>query len=163
MLPTVRNILYSTDLSDNSRHAFQYAAYVGTQTGARIHVLHVAEPLSPDTLITLQAHLVNADDYTHIMQNRVDRLKQELTTRLDAYIDSLDETEQDIREQIASVEVCEGHPVEEILKRAARLDVDMIVMGKHQKGLLHTMVGSVSKGVLSQARVPVVVVPLPDA
>ena len=38
----------------------------------------------------------------------------------------------------------------------------MIVMGKHQKGLLHTMVGSVSKGVLSRAHVPVVVVPLPD-
>jgi nucleotide-binding universal stress UspA family protein len=162
MLPAIRSILYSTDLSDNSAHAGQYAAYLARQTGAKIHILHVAEKLSPDTVITLQSNLVDADAYARILQTRIERSKQALDARIEAFFAGLDEEERDVRKQIASVEVCESYPVEEILERAKRLDVDMIVMGKHQKGLLHTMVGSVSKGVLSQARVPVVVVPLPD-
>lgn len=162
MLPTIRSILYSTDLSENSVHAGKYAAYLARVTGAKVHILHVAEKLSPDVMITLQTHLVDADAYANVMNTRIERSKEALDARIEGFIAKLDENERDYRDQIVSVEVCEAFPVEEILKRAEMYDVDMIIMGKHQKGLLHTMVGSVSKGVLSQARVPVVVVPIPD-
>jgi nucleotide-binding universal stress UspA family protein len=161
MLPLIRSILYCTDLSANSAHAARYAACLARLTMARIHILHVAEKLSSDSMITLQSHLVEADAYVRVMETRLQRSREVLAERIESFVAGLAEDEREVRHQIASVEVCEAFPVEEILQRAERLGVDLIVMGKHQKGLLHTMLGSVSKGVLSQARVPVVVVPLP--
>jgi nucleotide-binding universal stress UspA family protein len=43
MLPQIKNILYATDLSENARYAYNYAASMGQQYGARITILHVIE------------------------------------------------------------------------------------------------------------------------
>ena len=50
---------------------------------------------------------------------------------------------------------------DEILQQSKKLDCDLIVMGTHRKGVAHTFLGSVSKRVMSNSRIPVLVVPLP--
>ena len=40
---SIKNVLYTTDLSHNSHIAFGYAAYLAKITGARIHPLHVLD------------------------------------------------------------------------------------------------------------------------
>ncbi len=51
MIPKIKNILYTTDLSKNSAYAFRYAVNSAGHHGADIHILHVLEvPLYPVSL-----------------------------------------------------------------------------------------------------------------
>ena len=61
-----------------------------------------------------------------------------------------------------SIEVCEGFPAEEILKKADEFNCDAIVMGTHGKGIIaNTFLGSTAKRVLRRTRKPVFIIPLP--
>ena len=54
----------------------------------------------------------------------------------------------------------QGLTVETILNEAAKLDVEMIVVGSHGRGAMYQLlVGSVSEGVLHGSEYPVLVVP----
>lgn len=64
--------------------------------------------------------------------------------------------------KIEVINVCESHPADEILEQSKKLDCDLIVMGTHRKGVAYTFLGSVSKRVMSNSRIPVLVVPLPQ-
>ena len=56
----------------------------------------------------------------------------------------------------------QGPTVEKILDEAARLEVDLIVLGSHGHGALRrALLGSVSEGVLRAARCPVLIMPPP--
>ena len=60
----------------------------------------------------------------------------------------------------AEMSVREGKAITEILAEAERIEPDIIVMGSHGHGALYELlVGSVTDGVLRQARMPVMVVP----
>ena len=53
-----------------------------------------------------------------------------------------------------------GATVDAILKEAADLDVDMIVVGTHGRGAMYQLlVGSVSEGILHKSPYPVLVIP----
>jgi hypothetical protein len=56
----------------------------------------------------------------------------------------------------------QSYPAESILKRSQELNVDLIVMGAHEKGIMHTFLGSVAKSVLRRSRIPTMIVPLPE-
>ena len=49
MIPEIKKILYSTDLSENARYAFSYAASLANRYDAGITILHVLEDISPTT------------------------------------------------------------------------------------------------------------------
>ena len=54
----------------------------------------------------------------------------------------------------------EGSVVEEILKMAAEISADLIVMGSHGHGAVYNLlVGSVTEGVLKVGQCPVLLVP----
>ena len=57
MLPNIETILYATDLSENSRLAFGYAASMAQRYGARLLVLHVLEPVHPNTHVLLSSSM----------------------------------------------------------------------------------------------------------
>ncbi|MBT8332305.1 MAG: universal stress protein, partial [Deltaproteobacteria bacterium] len=46
MIPQIKRILYTTDLSDYSTFVFRYAINSAKKHGAAIIILHVLEPLS---------------------------------------------------------------------------------------------------------------------
>ena len=53
-----------------------------------------------------------------------------------------------------------GATVATILKAAAKLGVDIIIVGSHGRGAMHQLlVGNVSEGVLRHAECPVLVIP----
>ena len=45
MIPQIKKILYSTDLSKNSAYAFYYAVDLAQKKGATIVILHAIEPV----------------------------------------------------------------------------------------------------------------------
>ena len=159
----VKNVLYSTDLSQNSHIAFGYAAYFAKLTGADIHLLHVLEKLNDDATFTLQAYLLDDKKRHEIMDMRVKNAEKLLKERQDAFWDSQSAEDQKVRDQIKSMTVCESYPAEEILKSAKTRNCDLIVMGSHERGMSHTFLGSVAKSVLRRSHVPTLIVPLVDA
>lgn len=85
-----------------------------------------------------------------------------LVKRLDNFWDSLPEDIQPYRKNIVSVVVKESYPAKEILQYSKEYECDLIVMGAHDKGVINTFLGSITKSVLRRTRIPVLVVLLPE-
>ena len=49
MIPSIKNILYATDLSKNSAYAFRYAVNSAQKHKADIYILHVVETMPAAT------------------------------------------------------------------------------------------------------------------
>jgi nucleotide-binding universal stress UspA family protein len=157
MIPQIKKILYATDLSKNSSHAFLYATDMARRRDARIVILHVIERIPP-----------YAEVYTGItgemerkqQEETVEELKkhlQEFCKKTEAHIGS------PCVELVSKILVPLGHPPDEILNAADEESCDVIVLGTHGKGFLaHTFLGSVSKAVLHRTRKPIFIIPLPS-
>ena len=162
MLPEVKKILYSTDLSKSSTAAFEHACYIAKKTGAEIHILHVVEKLSNEAKITLQTYVMDRKSRHDLLQERVHMAEDKLMQRQDNFWDNLHPDEQHVRQQIKSINVVEAFPAETIIKNARDLEVDLIVMGTHEKGIMHTFLGSVAKNVLNRSRIPMMIIPIAE-
>ncbi|MGI9492434.1 MAG: universal stress protein [Geminicoccaceae bacterium] len=159
---SVKNILYSTDLSHNSPIAFGYAAYLAKLTGADIHILHVLEPLSGDAVFALQVYVQSDKSRHEMLDLRIERAQKLLDEKQDAFWAGQSDEDKKVRAKIKSIKVCESYPAEEILKASREHDCDLIVMGSHERGINHTFLGSVAKSVLRRSHVPTLIVPLAE-
>lgn len=156
----IKNVLYSTDLSQNSHIAFQYAVHLAKMTGADIHLLHVLEKLSDDAVFALQTYIQDDKKRREVIEERVKKARGRLEQRQEAFWAEQTAEDQKVRDQIKSVTVCESYPAEEILILAKARNCDLIVMGSHERGMSHTFLGSVAKSVLRRSHVPTLIVPL---
>lgn len=159
MKPTVTHILFTTDLSKNSTYALTHAASMAKVTGAKLHVLHVVEPLSEDARVTIQMFMQDDASRKKAMGTRHEYAKAVLAERQKNFWAALPEEDKEVREQVESIEIVDGHPAEVILRRAKELQCDLIVLGAHDHGFSHTFLGTVAKRVLRRADIPTLVVP----
>lgn len=162
MKPSITHILFATDLSRNSTYALIHAASLAEATGAKLHVLHVAEPLSDDALITMRMFVQNMDPRVDVTKTRHEHAKAVLTERQKNFWANLPEADRSIQDQVDSIEIIDGYPAEVILRRAHELNCDLIVLGAHDHGFSHTFLGTVAKRVLRRADIPTLVVPYRD-
>lgn len=156
----IKNLLYSTDLSQNSLIAFGYAAYLAKLTGANMHLLHVLTSISDDAMFALQTYVQNEKMRRDIIDKRLENARNRLEEKQEAFWNAQSPEDRKVRDQIKSVTVIESYPAEEILKTAKARSCDLIVMGSHERGMSHTFLGSVAKSVLRRADVPTLIVPL---
>jgi|JTFP01.1.fsa_nt_gb nucleotide-binding universal stress UspA family protein len=141
MLPQYQKILVTTDFTENSDFAFKHAVMLARQTDARIYLLHVLAELE-----------ITNWDKAH------EALKQELKEFADKELKNHPE---DIAHFVEPI-VATGNPVHRIVETADNLDVDVVIMGTHGKGLIdHALLGSITEKVLKKIRRPIFVVPLP--
>lgn len=159
MLPQIKDILFATDLSGNADNALRHALSMAQALGAKVHVLHVTEPLSQDAIITLKMFLQDDASRKKAIKDRHDSVKQMLKENQQAFVATLSDAEKPAYETVASVELIDGHDAETILQRAKELDCGMIVMGTHEHGTGHTYIGTVVKRVLRRSTLPTLVVP----
>ena len=160
MIPDIKKILYATDLSQNSAHAFRYAVYFAKKFDAEIIILNVIEGTSQNAIKLLAAYL-DKQYLEEILEKRVTHAIERINNRLKIFCDKELADDPECAEKIASIEVYRGYPEEEILKKADALNCDAIIMGTHEKGITHTFLGTVSKRVLRRSRKPVFIIPLP--
>lgn len=162
MMPGIKKILYATDLSKNAAHAFWYAVYLAKNIDAEIVILHVVERMSHDAELTLRAYLPEKDR-EKIFKDRIGHAAERIKNRIKLFCEKELEKQPEHLARIASIEVCEGYPAEEILRKSETFDCDIILMGTHEKGFTsYTFLGSVAKRVLRRSRKPAFVVPLPQ-
>jgi len=161
MLPKINKILYATDLSDNSGFAFRYAIDSALKHDAAIIILHVFELVSKVNRSALDLYL-DEDLRNRIFSERVSDTIDRIRKRLKIFCDKEFSGDTEYAVRVESIEVCEGFPAEEILKKADEFSCDAIVMGTHGKGLIsHAFLGSTAKRVLRRTRKPVFIIPLP--
>ena len=159
MLPQVKDILFATDLSGNADNALRHALGMAQAHAAKVHVLHVTEPLSQDAIITLKMFLQDEESRHRAIKDRHDSVKEMLKQNQQAFVASLSSDEKSAYESVASVELVDGHDAETILQRATELKCGLIVMGTHEQGTGHTYIGTVVKRVLRRSTLPVLIVP----
>lgn len=160
MLPKFNKILYCTDFSESAVTAFKYVVSLAKETGAEIHVLHVVENLSSEAKIALQSCLIDSESRYKMLKQRVKFAEEILQKRQDDFWGNVSTEDKALRSQIKSSIVIESYPVEAILKVSKNIGVDIIVMGTHERGVLHTFLGSIAKNVLKQTTTPVLIVPV---
>ena len=161
MIPNINKILYATDLSDNSAYAFRYAINSALKHDAGIIILHVFELVSMTNRAVLDLYL-DEDLRNRIFNERITDTIDRIRKRLKIFCDKEFNGDPKYANKVESIEVCEGFPAEEILKKADEFSCDAIVMGTHGKGLIsHAFLGSTAKRVLRRTRKPVFIIPLP--
>lgn len=162
MIPKIQNVLYATDLSRNSAYAFRYAINTASKHGAKIHLLHVVEPLSPQAKSQL---------LMYVEEKKLDRLQKDsrknllkgIEERLKKFAEKELQDNQESMRRIAGIHVVHGDPATEILNKTDELGCDTIIMGTHGKGTIRrAFLGSVSEKVLRRIRKPVYIIPLPE-
>ncbi len=138
---TLRQILVPTDFSDHSRQAADYACELAKRFEARIHLLHVVEPL------TMAMPSPGAPLPEQLMSNA----EEDANNQIEKWLSSPEE-------QALSVTRCvrRGAPFLEIIRYANVNNIDLIVMGTHgRSGLKHALIGSVAERVVRKASCPV--------
>ena len=139
----MQKILIATDGSPSSLEAIELGLELAEEHAAEVMFVHVAPVLDRSFAdgIGVPAAVPHRID-------EVDRKPLEDALALAA--------ERDVE---AKAELLAGQPVDEIVACADTIDADLIVLGSRGRGALATvLLGSVSRGVLHEARRPVLVV-----
>ena len=157
MIPVIKKILYTTDLSKNSAHAFRYAVALAKKFDAEIVILHVVEELSENVRVLLGADVIKKR-INGMQIKEAERIKE----RLKRFCNREFKGDRECVDRVVTIDVRQGYPEEEILTKAEEMDCDAIVMGTHGKGMVtHAFLGSVAERVLRRITRPAFVIPLP--
>jgi nucleotide-binding universal stress UspA family protein len=158
MLPNFQKILYATDLSNNSRLAFGYAASIAKQFHAELIVLHAIEPINPYTYSSISGVMGNGE-WMNMRMDFENKLMDELGTRLRAFCSHMQTTAEDIALRDENILVRHGTSVDIILQAAAELAVDLIVVGTHGYGMVKdALMGGTARRIVRRSEIPVMVV-----
>ena len=160
MIPEIKKILYTTDLSKNSAHAFRYAMYFAKKLGAEIIIYHVIEGISRDSVKALEAY-IDKERLEKILENRITHTSERIQNRLKIFCEKALADDPECVKKITSIEVSTGYPEEEILRKVDALNCDAIIMGAHAKGITHSFLGTVAKRVLRRCSKPAFIIPIP--
>ncbi len=131
-----KKILFATDLSPSSREGLKWAASLARTMGAEILVVHVEDPLAP------------GDDLMY------EEYRRGLATT-EARMRALEVADPHMH---CRQKVLLGDPAKEILWLAKHEEVDLIILGTHDRTCLSRLFnGSVAMKVLRRASCPVLV------
>jgi len=141
------NILVAVDLSPASEKVVEAAGRVAKLTGAKVYILHTAEP-EPD--------FVGYDAGPEVVRTQVANEYRREHREVQALADKLRADGLD-----ASALLIQGPTVETALKEADNLEADLIVVGTHGHSAVYdVLIGSYSAGIIRKSKRPVLVVPI---
>ena len=156
----IKNILYATDLGPHSPEVLRHAMGFSRAFNAKIHVLHVMEPLS-DYAESLLSSYMSEEMRTKVSRDGFEEARQEMEKRAERICRDSGLTLKELEEMVGEVQVVQGVPYQTILETAQRLDADIIVMGSHGRTVVGEMLlGSVAHKVTMKSKVPVLLVPI---
>jgi nucleotide-binding universal stress UspA family protein len=139
-------ILACVDLSDSTEIVVKKTAELAKKLSGKVWLLHNALP-EPDKLEFKTDPIAAREALAKRFRTEHRQIQQLAEGLREAGIDS-------------TALLVHGPTVEIILKEAADLDVDIIIVGSHGRGaMFQLLVGSVSEGVLHKSQRPVLVIP----
>ncbi|MBQ1538937.1 MAG: universal stress protein [Desulfovibrio sp.] len=143
-MKSIQKILCSIDLSEHSAEVAEYASLIASKLGAEVTVVYVAPTLSQYTGFK-------------VPQSDIHAFVGEIVSGAQASMNAF------VAEHFEGVkaegEVLVGYASDEILAKAKRDGVDMIVMGTHgRKGIDRIIFGSVAEKVVKNSTIPVLTI-----
>ena len=152
-----KKLLFATTGSPTCDNAAKVAFDLELKWDAQLHIFHVlglpSHGFSPYVMDMRTGETEHAD------QDYVDWVKEELKN---TYNGLLEDSEN------AVIDTAVGTPAREILRKARKEDIDMIIMGAHTRGdedvgaaRYRSVVGSTMRKVAKAARCPVVIIARP--
>lgn len=163
MLPQINNILYATDLSDNARYAYNYAASLAQQYSARITILHVIENLTTETFLQIHG-FVGEEKWKKLQEEKQADFVSRIQGRLSNFCDEISNDMDACTFQVDKILVKDGIAADEILHQADLNDADMIIMGTRGFGMFKdALMGGTARRVVRRSAIPVMVVRLPES
>jgi nucleotide-binding universal stress UspA family protein len=165
----IKKILYATDLSETSVHAFSYAVSLANRYGARITILHVLAEFPGEKFIL---NMINTETWKEIKMRYYSEARDKLVGEQRDHI-ALKEVLQAFSEKVKAdradqdfmtdeILIKSGTPAEIIIQTAKEQNCDLIVMGTHGHGVIaDVLIGSTAKFVVRQSPIPVLVIRLP--
>jgi len=161
MIPEIKKILYTTDLSENARYAFGYAASLANRYGAGITILHVLED-SPNS-DSLVINMIGEERWKELRETSEQKVIETLKEKLEKFCSDVSDELPSCPFITDKIIVKIGNPVEEILAQTETSGFDMVVMGARGRGIIaDALMGSISRRVLKRCKKPVLVVHLPE-
>jgi nucleotide-binding universal stress UspA family protein len=145
---TFQKILFATDFSESSEHAFEYALTLARQFRCKLTILHVInEP------VDLRGFYVPHVSFENLEKEIEEGAQQMMSKFCATHITDFTDYE---------TSIVTGIPFEEILKRAESDQASFIVLGTQgRSGIDHLLFGSTAERVVRKALCPVVTVRLP--
>ena len=172
MIPEIKKILFATDLSENARYAFSYAADIAARYNAGIVILHVIEDM-PHSAEKEVMNMLGEKEWKELKKKSEEEAASSLIgKRSDNKLIRLalrslcgrisDELLPDGDDQVEIV-VQKGKIVEEIIEQSESKDCGMILMAYRSRNMLaESIIGGVCRKVLRRSKKPVLLVPMPD-
>ena len=161
MIPQIKRILYATDLSENAKHAFTYAATIANRFDAKITILHVLETIPLNTEWQLIDYL-GEDRWKEVQKKKKQEFIESTKKSLNNFCEEMSSSFKSCPFLVDEMIIKEGVPVDEILKTVDSKNCDIVVMGTHGYGMLaDALIGSNARRVVRRCKKPVMVVRLP--
>ncbi|WP_422930847.1 universal stress protein [Singulisphaera sp. PoT] len=149
MLP-IRTILHPTDFSEAANNAYQLARMIARDCDAKVIVLHVVG-IELDLPHPIDTELGLAFDCS-----------QDEHSRHAAWLKRLHEDFDGDPELRLETRLLYGDAATEIVREAAKISCDLIVMGTHgRSGVIRALMGSVAESVVRHSCCPVLTVKTP--
>ncbi|MDJ0783189.1 MAG: universal stress protein [Desulfosarcinaceae bacterium] len=162
MVPEFKKILYATDLSDNARYAFSYAASLADRYDAQITVLHILEEVSTAFNMHISSYM-GEQEWAQLQADKESSLLDTITERLNDFCNTARDELAQCKFIVEKILTIKGVPAEEIIHQAEINDADVIVMGTHGYGVFKdALMGGTARRVVRRSSVPVMVVRLPE-
>lgn len=163
MLPSLKTVLYATDLGRHAPRVLRYALSLARSYGGGVAIIHAVEPLGPAARQMVELY-TGREDAAEAEQRRWPELERALRERLQALCEAELPGGAAGCGLIAGLRVIPGRPDEVILAEAARIAPDVIVMGSHgHSSVGEILLGSTAHRVTQRANVPVLLVRTDEA
>lgn len=137
----LQHVLFATDFSDNSEHAYENGLRpLATRGVGEVTLMHVQDRTRIDR------HLKDRlEEFNRIDTERLERLKSEL---VNAGVEKI------------NIEIPYGSPKKEIIERIQKGDISLVVMGMQGRGYVgEIFLGSVGLAVARHSTAPILLVP----
>lgn len=140
-----KTILFATDFSESSDHAFDYALSLARKFGARLIILHVIN--EPVDLRGFYVPHISFDKLEEEIEEGARKMMEKFCrTRIRDYDDY-------------ETAIVPGIPFDEIIKKGEESGADLIVMATHGRtGLDHVLFGSTAEKVVRKSPIPVMTI-----
>ena len=144
-----KTILFATDFSPSSEHAFKYALSLARKFESRLGIIHVIN--EPVDLRGFYVPHISFDQLEAEIEQGALKLMAEFCTRNAGGYPGIETF------------VVPGIPYDEIIKKAGELSADLVVVGTHGRtGLDHVLFGSTAEKVVRKSPVPVMTIRIPE-
>jgi nucleotide-binding universal stress UspA family protein len=161
MLPEIKKILYATDLSENSRLAFAYAASMANRYGAGVTILHVMETMSHSADQQISSY-IGDEEWAEIKKRNKQEVMDNLKSRVENFCVEAGSELPECPFITDATVIKEGHASDVILDEAHKGDFDLVVIGTHgHSAFVDAMMGGTARRVLRRCEKPVLRIRLP--